>query len=75
VAWREGSHDDLVLAVALACWYAERVPKPRSAGGERVFPRGPSRNGVDDWRAQERVQAEQIAGQMRAARAAGWRTR
>jgi len=34
-AWREGIHDDLVLAVALACWYAERkgkynnpVPKP-----------------------------------------------
>jgi hypothetical protein len=23
-AWREGVHDDLVLAVALACWYAER---------------------------------------------------
>jgi hypothetical protein len=22
-AWREGSHDDLVLAVALAAWYAE----------------------------------------------------
>ena len=20
-AWREGDHDDLVLAVALACWY------------------------------------------------------
>ncbi len=33
-AWREGIHDDLVLAVALACWYAERrkkitpIPKP-----------------------------------------------
>jgi hypothetical protein len=29
-AWREGEHDDLVLAVALACWYGEhgrgRVP-------------------------------------------------
>jgi hypothetical protein len=23
-AWREGTHDDLVLAVALACWYGER---------------------------------------------------
>ncbi|MQA88709.1 MAG: hypothetical protein GEU90_00540 [Gemmatimonas sp.] len=23
-AWREGSHDDLVLAVALAAWYAEK---------------------------------------------------
>jgi hypothetical protein len=23
-AWREGQHDDLVLAAALACWWAER---------------------------------------------------
>lgn len=23
-AWREGVHDDLVLATALACWYAEK---------------------------------------------------
>lgn len=23
-AWREGAHDDLVLATALACWWAER---------------------------------------------------
>jgi hypothetical protein len=26
--WREGQHDDLVLAVALACWWAE-YPRPR----------------------------------------------
>ena len=26
-AWREGDHDDLVLAVALACWAGERVRK------------------------------------------------
>jgi hypothetical protein len=25
-AWRDGQHDDLVLAVALACWWSERVP-------------------------------------------------
>ena len=25
-AWREGEHDDLVLAVVLACWWAERMP-------------------------------------------------
>lgn len=25
-AWRESIHDDLVLTVALACWYAEQVP-------------------------------------------------
>jgi hypothetical protein len=24
--WREGQHDDLVLAVALACWWAESCP-------------------------------------------------
>ena len=29
-AWREADHDDLVLAVALACWYAETAaPKPQ----------------------------------------------
>jgi len=31
-AWREGQHDDLVLAVALACWWGEwgwRPPPPR----------------------------------------------
>ena len=28
-AWREGTHDDLVLAVALACWGLEKVyPSP-----------------------------------------------
>jgi hypothetical protein len=26
VAWREGLHDDLVFAVALACWLAEHEP-------------------------------------------------
>jgi hypothetical protein len=25
--WRAGRHDDLVLAVALACWWAERCPQ------------------------------------------------
>ena len=27
-AWREGEHDDLVLAVALACWAGEHVKRP-----------------------------------------------
>ena len=31
-AWREGAHDDLVLAVALACWYCETHPPPCPAG-------------------------------------------
>src|SRR5262249_23709643 len=29
-AWRERDHDDLVLAVALACWFAERRPAVES---------------------------------------------
>lgn len=35
-AWREGAHDDLVLATALACWYGEKVPSPRI----RIIPVG-----------------------------------
>jgi hypothetical protein len=35
-AWREGSHDDLVLAVALAAWYASRFGHPKRA---RTAPR------------------------------------
>src|ERR1019366_2873206 len=30
-AWREGTHDDLVLAVALACWAVE-IAYPKRAG-------------------------------------------
>jgi hypothetical protein len=30
-AWREGQHDDLVLSVALAAWYAERHGQRRAA--------------------------------------------
>jgi hypothetical protein len=32
-AWREGTHDDLVLAVALACWAGEQLPEVNA----RVF--------------------------------------
>src|SRR5207253_3131472 len=37
-AWREGAHDDLVLAVALAAWLGENVPYSSGvpiAGGAR----------------------------------------
>jgi hypothetical protein len=34
-AWRESEHDDLVLAVALACWRARR---PRALAGRRQGP-------------------------------------
>jgi hypothetical protein len=44
-AWREQDHDDLVLSVALAAWFAEsHAPKPlprlvfQSAGGTKVKP-------------------------------------
>lgn len=33
-AWREGDHDDLVLAVAMICWYGHRNPKYRKLAYE-----------------------------------------
>jgi hypothetical protein len=46
-AWREGTHDDLLLALALCCWAGERklLPKglrwPRpSSGRKSLYPRG-----------------------------------
>ena len=45
-AWREGSHDDLVLAVAMACWAGEKrlLPKglrwPRLNTGRRLLGSG-----------------------------------
>jgi len=47
--WREGEHDDLVLAVAIACWLAERAPpsrpmKPQAVPGmTEVLPRAGAR--------------------------------
>ena len=37
--WREGKHDDLVLAVALACWGARRA-HPRTTGEVGWWVRG-----------------------------------
>jgi hypothetical protein len=31
-AWRDGEHDDLVLATAIACWHGDRRPKPLDPG-------------------------------------------
>ena len=43
--WREGQHDDLVLAVALACWWAERNPplgeNAFGGGGESLLANPP----------------------------------
>jgi hypothetical protein len=45
-AWRERDHDDLVLAVALACWLGSRPPTGGySAGGERK-PTEPSAEAI-----------------------------
>lgn len=35
-AWRESEHDDLVLAVALACWYADKTRKLTNGIPSRV---------------------------------------
>jgi hypothetical protein len=43
--WRDGQHDDLVLAVALACWWSERTPPFEAPsvmpirGGSRLLER------------------------------------
>ena len=34
-AWREGTHDDLVFAVALACWNAQNAYPSHPAGAEQ----------------------------------------
>lgn len=48
-AWREGAHDDLVLATALAAWYAETFGLPLDLDGIRSAPReGRSIRGFDD---------------------------
>jgi hypothetical protein len=42
--WRDGQHDDLVLALALACWWAERHPPTHDAfhsGGDSLFADAP----------------------------------
>jgi hypothetical protein len=39
-AWRDGEHDDLVLAVALACWGARKA-WPCAPHGEEGYWRGP----------------------------------
>ena len=40
-AWREGEHDDLVLAVALACWGARKAYPGGADGEEGWWRRGP----------------------------------
>ena len=45
-AWRERDHDDLVLALALACWWSERPkkpPTPRIVWHQNLDPTPPRR--------------------------------
>src|SRR5262249_37676203 len=42
-AYREGMNDDLVLAVALAAWWAERFGNPSYIEAREVPPRGRDR--------------------------------
>jgi len=37
--WREGQHDDLVFAVVLACWWAEKNPRLVLRPGDIVTPK------------------------------------
>ena len=52
-AWRERDHDDLVLALALACWYAEKarpVALPLVQGKARGWvAEDPARAGREVW--------------------------
>ncbi len=46
-AWREGQHDDLVLAVALACWGAHKAYPNPPAGEEGYWRRKDPWMGLD----------------------------
>lgn len=52
-AWREGDHDDLVLAVALACWAGENVvlgafDVPFDRGAQSIIGQAPPGVFIDD---------------------------
>jgi hypothetical protein len=50
--WREGAHDDLVLAVALACWAArKRYPQGRYGPAEywKRTEQGDWERGMKQW--------------------------
>lgn len=79
--WRTGgAHDDLVLALALACWYAVRVPQ-RVGSAAIGPPRRTWSPGIDampnrrEQQVYEREQALRIASRLAEARADGWVTR
>lgn len=45
-SWRDGEHDDVVLATALACWYAVAAPGRLSAGWYRFARRAIAEGGI-----------------------------
>jgi hypothetical protein len=50
-AWRERDHDDLVLAVALSCWFGERLPVTQDvARGFTPRPRQWGRSPSESWK-------------------------
>ena len=59
-AWREGEHDDLVLAVALGVWLAERIPEPYT--GPLVY--WPPVDVADDCAAGNRSPLEEILARL-----------
>ena len=48
--WREGAHDDLVLAVALAAWYGEAAPEPPIGVIAQAVARPRTAAGGPPWR-------------------------
>lgn len=50
--WREGAHDDVVLSVALVCWYAHRGQRLPTASGAAVAAGPPLLLGAAGWRKQ-----------------------
>jgi len=50
-AWREAEHDDLVLSVALAAWYGERISKrPKMTFTSRPVAVGGTFEDIMNWR-------------------------
>lgn len=47
-AWREADHDDLVLSVALAAWWAEQHPEPPILCVEGIARHNPWHSGSSD---------------------------
>jgi hypothetical protein len=47
-AWREGDHDDIVLALAMACWYAQRFDYKERLTNDKAVDWDPLRWGLEE---------------------------